>query len=140
MVDVFKVLQRWQRTGRWRHGWWKKTVVLFSVCVHVRVCICVQLFAESSYLRVISQSLISDTMRSTQLGRRHTLLFLAISHTHSHTEGKMQRHTTCKCVVITFTHRNEVQENSYKFLFCVSFFLIPVFSSVFQGYHCPLSF
>lgn len=44
-------------------------VVVWRMCGHVSVC------AESSYLRVISQSPEFDTMRSAQLRRRHTLLF-----------------------------------------------------------------
>ena len=50
-------------------------VVVRCMCGHASVCVCAQLFAESSYLRVISQSPEFDTMRSTQLRRRHTLLF-----------------------------------------------------------------
>lgn len=52
--------------------------VCFSVCV------CVKPLAESSYLRVISQSPEFDTMRSAELRRRHTLLFQA-THVHSYT-------------------------------------------------------
>ena len=58
---------------------WKMCVfVCVCVCVCVwgdYVCVCVCVFAESSSLRVISQSPQFDTMRSAQPTRRHTLLF-----------------------------------------------------------------